>query len=259
MSTIPPSLLPQLSSMPAATQPPLTSTPVSLLSGVICMDSQPPSPPFPGSSLWGPPTYPPQPSPPSLPAPPLPPSAGESVHIRAREPLVSLDSFWFCLQLLRNRCCSLSHVSSVFVQLAGNVALVNGGAAVTGNDTTGNWNTSGFVMLKLRGTWGPVCSVANDWGQWSSANARVVCRQLGLPWSGATSFTGSLGAVNGTSNDGVNFGTSPVAAAVSCAGTESQLEDCPMFWGVPNSYTNVNMVCTSYAAAGMGIARCTLL
>ena len=123
--------------------------------------------------------------------------------------------------------------------LAGNLALVNGNASSV---AAGYVSTTGFVMLKLRGTWGTVCissgsggsggSGSGDWRQWSAANAQVVCRQLGLPWSGAANFTGPLGPVD---NSTTNFSSSPVAVAVDCVGTESQLEDCPMFWGVPDS------------------------
>ena len=38
--------------------------------------------------------------------------------------------------------------------------------------------TSGIIELSIRGEWRSVCD-----HQWNNANARVACRQLGLPYS----------------------------------------------------------------------------
>ena len=50
----------------------------------------------------------------------------------------------------------------------GSVRLINGGRA-----------SEGYVQICVNGVWGHVCN--NDW---SSENARVVCRQLGYSTAG---------------------------------------------------------------------------
>ena len=41
----------------------------------------------------------------------------------------------------------------------------------------------GRVEICWNGTWGTICSYNNDWYYFSNA-AKVVCRQLGYPYSG---------------------------------------------------------------------------
>ena len=110
----------------------------------------------------------------------------------------------------------------------------------------GDGSNDGYVLLHLRGTWGAVCGASYSWDtrrQWTTANAQVVCRQLGLPWEGATARTGPLGSVTSTT---VTVSSSPVTAGVNCSGGEAQLADCPMYWGgIPSGWD------CSYNVAGM--------
>ena len=84
----------------------------------------------------------------------------------------------------------------------GDVRLVGGADAQEGRVEFCNDNT-----------WGTVC---DDF--WEDVDARVVCRQLGLPATGAVSF------------DNAEFGqgTGPILLDdVNCNGNESRLENCP--------------------------------
>ena len=61
-------------------------------------------------------------------------------------------------------------------------------------------------------TWGTVCD-----DSWGTADASVVCRQLGFPVTGAVAF----------SNAAFGEGTGPILLDnVACIGTETRLADC---------------------------------
>jgi len=63
--------------------------------------------------------------------------------------------------------------SSVLVNSSG---CANGTIQLAGGQTT----NEGRVEICINGVWGSVCH--NPWG---AINARVVCKQLGLPYSGS--------------------------------------------------------------------------
>ena len=74
---------------------------------------------------------------------------------------------------------------------------------------------SGRIEVYLNGQWGTICD--DVWGtSVMLANAKVACRQLGLPWSGA------LAAHYGP-NDALPILTDNVA----CVGSETTLSTCP--------------------------------
>ena len=107
----------------------------------------------------------------------------------------------------------------------------------------GSSPTSGYVLAFLNGRWGAISggslSSSAIWLGWSSANAQVVCRQLGLQYSGAVNFTAvinnstTLPYIAASGNSSIipgpgNRGAYPfIAAYVKCVGSESQLSSCP--------------------------------
>ena len=112
----------------------------------------------------------------------------------------------------------------------GLVRLVNG---VDGSTSLG------FVEAVVNGQWGAVCGWSYN-GIWGNTQARVVCRQLGLPSSNAIGFTDSqYPQYVDLPGPGTN-GTLPIVMSwVQCNGTEASLQDCPYFTGLPtgNGYT----------------------
>ena len=78
---------------------------------------------------------------------------------------------------------------------------------------------SGRVEVYLDGQWGTVCD--DFWG--IQINAKVVCRQLGLPWAAAMS---------------ASYGSNPALPIlmddVNCVGSESTLDACPRGTPVSN-------------------------
>ncbi len=91
----------------------------------------------------------------------------------------------------------------------------------------------GFLETSLHGKWGAVCTQQT---MWTDAEAKVVCRQLGFPDSGATAYAGYVfddqQALLGS------FGRLPfVLSMVQCNGTETQLSACSYFKGVPTALT----------------------
>ena len=109
----------------------------------------------------------------------------------------------------------------------------------------------GFVEVLANGTWGAVCgdvfhSTATgntSWpssSSWTASSARVACRQLGMPWSGARAFSGLQYYVNSTGP-----GTTGVApfmlSRVRCMGNESALQGCLHQEGV-----SMNEDCTGH-------------
>lgn len=84
------------------------------------------------------------------------------------------------------------------------------------------------------GKWGAVC--ARGWSSfWSTPNAQVVCRQLGLGWTAALAFSGSsYPQYVEVPGPGTN-GTLPFLMSwVQCNGTEARLQDCGFFNGLMN-------------------------
>lgn len=65
----------------------------------------------------------------------------------------------------------------------------------------------------IGGRWGTVC---DDY--WGNVDARVVCRQLGLPWTSATAV--------GQARYGANYGLPIVMDDVGCGGSEASLQAC---------------------------------
>ena len=62
---------------------------------------------------------------------------------------------------------------------------------ISGSD--GGDLTVGFLEANVNGRWGAVCGASPivPWSYLSNGAAQVACRQMGLPWAGATAFTGS--------------------------------------------------------------------
>lgn len=125
--------------------------------------------------------------------------------------------------------------------LPGLIRLVNGPAT-----------NYGFVQVFVNGVWGAVC--ANSYySDFLSANAAVVCRQLGLPTAGAHGQSiGSLNVYSPLYTRYVGPGSSGsvpyVMSLVQCSGLEGQIFDCPRFvngafsWGLA---TNPTWDCTN--------------
>ena len=92
-------------------------------------------------------------------------------------------------------------------------------------------SASGYVSVKTdSGQWAAVCSGGPGFS-FTSANAAVVCRQLGLPWAGATYCSGfGCGEFVTSQNAGPGYiGTLPYVSAPACLGHESQIDDCPHY------------------------------
>ena len=77
----------------------------------------------------------------------------------------------------------------------------------------GSSNTEGRVEILYNGEWGTVCD-----DNWDTDDAVVVCRQLGLPFTGAAALTKSH----------FGQGSGPILLdEVNCTGRETKLEQCP--------------------------------
>ena len=91
----------------------------------------------------------------------------------------------------------------------------------------GNNSLEGRVEVYHNGVWGTV-GLCDDY--WDASDARVVCRQLGLPYGQAQAFQGPA--------DGGIFeqGSDPIwLDDVACSGSESRLDECSHCgWGVDN-------------------------
>ena len=100
------------------------------------------------------------------------------------------------------------HLSGIDIFIIGQTPCNQGSIRLQGNTTT-----SGLVEVCHINVWGTVCS-DSDWGH---ADAKVACRQLGLPTTGASSLTAST----------VPDGTRVIwFRNVECVGTESTLFNC---------------------------------
>ena len=83
----------------------------------------------------------------------------------------------------------------------------------------------GFVEVLMNSTWGAVCTMYN---YWSPAEAQVVCRQLGLPWTGAASFSGyySYSSYVTGPGPGTNRSVPFVMVNTRCNSTSGRLLAC---------------------------------
>ena len=87
----------------------------------------------------------------------------------------------------------------------------------------GGTNTSGRVEICHNNIWGSVCGFYN----WGHANSQVACRELGLPFTGATPFMVSALPV-GTQVSWLSY--------VRCVGTENNLFNCHVQLNEINCY-----------------------
>ena len=86
------------------------------------------------------------------------------------------------------------------------------------------------------GEWGAVCGLMG----FTDADAAVVCRQLGLPWSGARGCSGYCQDVLYQNAGPGTVLTAPfVVSAVQCTGDEEQISDCPHFKGIISGWGNM--------------------
>ena len=86
----------------------------------------------------------------------------------------------------------------------------------------GSNSYEGRVEVYYNGVWGTVCDDI-----WHTSNARVVCRQLGLPYSNAEAIC--CGQEFGQGSGSIWLDD------VSCTGSESRLQDCNRRgWGSHN-------------------------
>ena len=95
---------------------------------------------------------------------------------------------------------------------------------------SGYIDSIGFIETRTStsGSWGAVCGDYTSTGTalLTTASAQVACRQLGLPWSGATSFAGKQYFVN-ASGPGTQGTSSFLMPRLLCAGWEAALGQCP--------------------------------
>ncbi len=90
----------------------------------------------------------------------------------------------------------------------------------------------------VKGRWGAVCGQGYR-NSWDASSAAVVCRQLGLPWSGAIPFVGSRYPEYVESPGPGTNGSMPfVMSWATCNGTEAMLQDCGFFYGIATYYYN---------------------
>ena len=98
----------------------------------------------------------------------------------------------------------------------------------------------GFVEIKVNGTWGAICGCSRSGpqyeGWWTTADAQVACRQLGLPWAGASAFTGtvphsSYNVAAGITGPGSARALPFLAGEVQCNGNEAHISECPLYTG----------------------------
>ena len=108
-----------------------------------------------------------------------------------------------------------------------------------------NSTTQGFLEVNIDGRWGAVC------GGYGAQYAQVACRQLGMGADlvAAQASSGSFGGMNGS---GTNGSRPFVMSALSCLGSELQLEDCSFFTGV-----RMGSSCM-YSDAGMCMCLCVM-
>ena len=114
------------------------------------------------------------------------------------------------------------------VCLSGNIRLINGIG-----------NNSGRVEVCLGGLWGTVCDE-----NFNEPDAKVICKQLGLPYVGAeVRIGGSFG-----------HGTDHIAmTSLLCEGTENRLVDCFFLTGsvITCSHSNdAGVVCQNVCSNG---------
>ena len=94
-------------------------------------------------------------------------------------------------------------------------------------------------------------SANQSWITWQAPSASVVCKQLGLPYSGAMNFTAAVAAFNSSLYStyisspamapGTYGGWPFVMSLVGCFGDESALSSCGYYTGTTND-------CTGYDA-----------
>ena len=129
----------------------------------------------------------------------------------------------------------------------GKVRLVNG---MTQNE--------GFVEIFLHGQYGAICGHPYGWDPttgnsraWNNTEAMVVCRQLGLPWSGAKAYRGQApdGASqfpDSTRAPGASGLVPYSVIGMQCQGSEVNVMQCPFLdiqlriptnWWGGSSYT----------------------
>ena len=93
----------------------------------------------------------------------------------------------------------------------------------------GSTNYSGYLTIQLdNGQWAAVCGNGNN-ANFGAADATVVCRQLGLPWIGATACSGYCDGVLAQNAGPGSLGTLPYIMPPICAGGEAQVSDCPHY------------------------------
>ena len=111
------------------------------------------------------------------------------------------------------------------------IRLVNGGSI-----------SRGRVEVYTGGRWGTVC---DDY--FGAAEARVICRSLGLPWSTATAV--------GVAYFGQNTALPIVMDDVNCAGTESSLLSCPFITAHDCSHCeDAGVICSGSTLSGGSVA-----
>ena len=94
----------------------------------------------------------------------------------------------------------------------------------------------GYVEVNMWGKWGAICSFTGVGAAWTDADAKVVCRQLGYPDSGATAYSGSLPDVSTSDPPGSSGKVPFLLSMVQCSGSEGQISACSFFKGVPPSF-----------------------
>ena len=97
----------------------------------------------------------------------------------------------------------------------------------------GSSSRDGIVEIFFNGRWGKICNLG-----WDSADASVVCRQLGL-------YGANVSLIYDTKNTNLDY-----LREVGCKGDEAKLIDC--------TYTGWRVVCLKYAGVMCQMGKITL-